>query len=290
MQSVATESVVVKDALIKPAVKDIEHYLRKMYEDDPNRSFSIRMSQIGRPLCQQQMEKLKATAMQDEWNNPLRMFFGGVLEATTICILKAAGITIEEEQTVTSLPVTLSDGTVIHVSGTLDLVIDGKVWDVKSASPVSFESKFASYEALKSDDTFGYMAQLFGYSKAKSLPPGGWIVIDKSSGMIRIIPVPENYDEEMSKQLKIIASNVEALVKNSPFKRCYTEVDETFKKRYTGNKVLASPCIYCKFRYTCWPTLKYLPSVSSTAYDKPYKYYTYVDTINTKSEHENPIS
>lgn len=303
MQKVATQSVAISDELLQPAVRDITHYLRKMMEEDPNRDFTLRMSNIGRPLCQLKMAKAEAPALQDEWNNPLRMFFGGVIEATAICVLKAAGINIEEEQTAVTLEVPYNQDIVngragkprfgmerrTIINGTLDLVIDGKVWDVKSSSAYMFEHKFGSYQTLKENDEFGYMAQMFGYAKARGIPAGGWIVVDKSSGIIKIIEVPaDQHDADMEQQLTAIRRTVTAILMNEPFERCFVAVDEKFKKRYTGAQYLESPCIFCKFRYGCWPGLQYLPNQSSTAFEKPYKFYTKLPESNLSNE--NTIS
>lgn len=290
MQRVATQSVIVSDELLKPAVRDIEHYMRKMYEEDPVRGFSMRLSAIGRPLCQQQMEKAKATALQDEWNNPLRMFFGGVLEATAICILKASGVNIEAEQVKVELPVLLANEKVIRIHGTLDVIIDGKVWDIKSASSWMYANKFASYQSIKSHDDFGYVTQLFGYAEAMCVPAGGWIVIDKTSGLMKVIEVEQqSYELDRNFYLQAITDNVNALVNNAEFQRVYEDVDETFKKRYTGNKYLKSPCEFCKFRYTCWPGLQYLPVQESKAFDKQYRHYTKIG-IRDLEQDENTVS
>lgn len=293
MQRVATQSVIVSDDFLKPAVKDIEHYLRKMYEEDPKRDFTMRMSSIGRPLCQLQMDKAQAIAMQDEWNNPLRMFFGGVIEATAICILRASGITIEAEQVKVELPVPLTKGKkdeIIKIKGTLDVIIDGKVWDIKSASSYMFANKFSSYANLKDNDDFGYVTQLFGYAEAVCMPAGGWIVVDKSSGLIKVVEIPDSaYEWDRNYYLQAITDNVNALVNNVKFQRQYEDIDETFKKRYTGNKYLKSPCEFCKYRYTCWPGLEYLPVQESTAFDKPYRHYTKLGVRDLKND-EDTIS
>lgn len=279
MQRIATQSVPISDELLKPAMKDVEHYFKKMYEEDPNKEFKLRISSIGRPLCQLQMEKAKTPSIGDEWNNPLRMLMGGVLEATMVCLMKAAGVNIEEEQTKVTLDLGFT-----KIDGTLDLVIDGKIWDVKSASSYTYKEKWGSYETLKTDDYFGYLSQLYGYSEARGLPPGGWIIIDKSSGHIKVVEVPENYESDKRDALALISKNVNALMNDTKFERCFKDIDETFKKRYTGNKVLESPCIFCKFRYSCWSDLQYLPSQLSTAYDKPYKHYTKLGERNLENE------
>lgn len=280
MKTISKQSTAIDDLLLKPASKDVEHYIRKLYEDDPARPFSLRLSSIGKPLCQLQMEQRKAPAVDDDWNFPLRMMYGGVIEGLTVSILRHAGINIEEEQTKVALELPELRAT---IPGTLDLVIDGKVWDVKSASQHSFKEKFASYESLKENDSFGYICQLFGYAKARGIPAGGWIVVDKSSSDIKVLEVPENQDEEMAKSLNTIKNNVRVLLNQEAFKRQFEDQAETFKKRFTGNKVLSYPCNFCKFKYSCWENLKFLPSFSSTAYDKPMRYYTQISNENTVS-------
>jgi hypothetical protein len=293
MKEIGAKSIPLDEALIKPAQKDVEHYLRKLYEEDPNRPFSLRLSAIGRPLCMQQMHKNKAPALDDEWNFPLKMAYGGMVEGLVVTLIKHAGIKIDEEQTNVQLivdceykePITYYlVQKQIRIPGTLDLVLDGRVWDVKSASEQSFKTKFSSYEALKADDTFGYIAQLYGYSKARELPPGGWIVVDKSTADIKFVPVPDNYEDDMVQSLTLIRNNVKVLLSNAEFRRCFEDTDEKFRKKFTGNRVLQSPCTYCKFKYSCWEGLQYLPVDNSTAFDKPYKYYTKHENKQLQSE------
>lgn len=277
MKTVSSTVVDIEKFPLKPAAGDVEYFLRKIYEDDPAKPFSIRMSNIGRPLCQLQMEQAKAPKVADDWNLPLKFMYGAIIEGLTMSILRHAGVNIEAEQQEVDLPVRHPVNFRISVKGTLDVVIDGKVYDIKSASSHSYKEKFASYEALKEQDTFGYLPQLYGYAKAAEIPPGGWIVIDKSSGDIKVLEAPDDYEEEQDRCLQLIEDNVKILLLRSEFKRCFEDKDETFKKRLTGNKVLVSPCIYCPFRYECWKGLKHLPSQMSEAYDKPMKYYTRIN-------------
>lgn len=277
MKRVSTQSLDTTNMLLKPAEKDIQHFLKKMYEENPNRPFSIRLSAIGRPLCMQQMHKAGETGVDDEWNFPIRMMYGGVVEGLAVSILRHAGVEIQEEQTNVQLPVKVAESgpkSIYSVPGTLDLVIDNKVWDVKSASPYSYANKFISYDTLKQSDDFGYIAQLYGYAVARGLEPGGWIVVDKSSGEIKALTVPDNWQDEQAACLKNIENNVKILLSDADFQRSFEDIDEKFKKRFTGNRVLQSPCTFCKFKYKCWPDMQYLPDVNSNAFDKPYKYYT----------------
>jgi hypothetical protein len=272
MKTVSSTVVDIEKFPLKPSAGDVEYFLRKIYEDDPARPFNIRMSNIGRPLCQLQMEQRNAPKVEDDWNLPLKFMYGAVIEGLTMSILRHSGVKIDAEQTAVTLRA--AD---LNINGTLDVIIDNKVYDIKSASSHSFKEKFLAYESLKEQDTFGYLPQLYAYAKACDKEPGGWIVIDKASGDIKVIEVSQQWEEDQQASLKLIEDNVRILLSKSHFKRCFTDKDEKFKKKLTGNKVLASPCTYCKFRYECWPGLKHLPSQLSEAYDKPMKYYTRVN-------------
>ena len=58
--------------------------------------------------------------------------------------------------------------------GEYDMEMDGKIDDVKSASPWSYQNKFDSFESLQKGDGFGYIPQLVGYSRPqKKLVVGG---------------------------------------------------------------------------------------------------------------------
>lgn len=269
MKSVGNSVLDVTKLPLKPAASDLEYFLQKIYEDDPNRPFTIRMSNIGRPLCQLQAEQQGFKPVEDDWYLPLKFMYGAIVEGLTMSVLRHAGIKIDEEQTKVRLHTPLA-----NIDGTLDLSIDSRIWDIKSASDYSFKEKFASYDSLKADDTFGYLCQLYGYSKARDLPPGGFIVVNKTTGEIKVLEVPDDYQAEQDRCLQIINENVRVLTTDTTFKRCFEDQDETFKKKLTGNKRLGITCSYCKFRYSCWPGLQHLPNLNSTAYEKPYVYYT----------------
>ena len=58
--------------------------------------------------------------------------------------------------------------------------------------------------------TFGYVMQGFLYSEAVGLPFGGWIVVNKSSGEVAVVEVPDwsqddkkEYLEEAKRRVKI---------------------------------------------------------------------------------------
>ena len=98
------------------------------------------MSNVGRPTCQLWFEKNKPEAAQPKSSNfVMNMMLGDIVEAVFKGILKEAGVKYGDSDSVT---LTLSDGT--EINGTYDLVIDGAVDDVKSASDWSYRNKFDS--------------------------------------------------------------------------------------------------------------------------------------------------
>ena len=279
MKKIAASTDEVEEKLLKPATKDVEHFIRKLYEDDPNKPFTMRMSNLGRPLCQLQMEQAKAARVENDWNLPLRLIYGGVIEGLCVNILRHANVGLEEEQTQVSFMLAGH-----KINGTLDIIIKGKVYDIKSASSYSFKEKFASYESLKASDDFGYITQLALYSAASGAPMGGWVVIDKSSGDFKVVEVPDEHQADKEAALRLASDNVRALTSGRAFKQCFSDEVETYRRKETNNRTLCKQCTYCPFRYSCWKGLQYLPSACSTAYEKPHKYYTeYHENIQPQS-------
>ena len=63
--------------------------------------FRLRMSNVGRPLCQLQMEAANTEVEAPDYDFKMRMIIGDVLEAVIIALLKGAGETL--------LPISPSD-------------------------------------------------------------------------------------------------------------------------------------------------------------------------------------
>jgi len=226
-----------------------------------------RMSSLGRPLCQQKMER-DGAEKNFEYNSLVRFMFGDLVEAIAILVMKSAKVNIEAEQETVKLKLGKHS-----VSGTLDVEIDGKVWDIKSASPYAFEHKFGAmggYKKIKEDDVFGYIVQGYLYSKARNKDFGGWIVVNKASGEWVVCEAPELQEEDKKEALALAEKNLNALLSGEKFKRCFTDVEETYKDKdknvkKTGNRVLSSICGFCDFKRTCWPNVIMHRKVGSTA-------------------------
>ena len=218
------------------------------------------MSQVGKPFCQLHAEKLGWEKLPEVKSFKIKMLYGDMTEVIAVALLLAAGIEIVDLNKRVLLNTEAGD-----ISGELDLIIrDGNsysLWDIKSASKFAFEKKFESYQALKDNDDFGYLEQLYGYTKAErtetpDIKAGGWIAINKESGEMKVVPAdPDDEDQYTTKINNTITKYLEADETN--FERCFEDEPETFYRKLTGNRKLHKTCTYCSFRYTCWPNLVY---------------------------------
>ena len=241
--------------------------------------YRIRMSGLGRPLCQQQLEK-QGMKQDVAYNDIMRFLMGDLVEAVAIFVLKSTGVKIVDEQRQCTLDIAGQE-----VKGTLDVILDidgeEKVWDIKSASPWSFSNKFSGrggYDVIKEDDPFGYIMQGHLYAKAEDRPFGGWIVIDKSSGEWDFVQAPDDQEEDSKTYIAEAESRVEAIVNDAPFRVPFQSVPETYtdkgKKIETGNRLMPKTCTFCSFKENCWKSAVYAPKVTSKAKFKPNAWYT----------------
>ena len=252
--------------------------LEKQFNE--KREWRMRMSGLGKPLCQQQLEQ-KSIKGEIQYNTIMKFLLGDLIEALAIAVMRGSGVNIETTQK----PVKLKIGD-IELGGTYDVKIDGKVWDVKSASPSSFLSKFGEfggYQKIKSDDPFGYVTQGHLYGEAENVPFGGWIAINKATGEWAICEAPEMQQDDRHEVLERTSSDIKKLrKKNTKFKKLFEEVPEMYtaksgknkgQKMESGNTMLTTICGYCQFRKHCWPKSIMHEKVTSKAKTKPLVWY-----------------
>ena len=221
--------------------------------NEGEREFRMSMSGIGKPLCMQQMQKAGAKKDLDPPNLKTKFAYGYLTEALVMAIMEAAGINVEEFQT--EVEVDLGGEAPLH--GTLDVVIDGKVYDIKSVSSTGYATTYSrddGFSRLVKDDPFGYLAQGYLYGAGRGLPFGGWIALNKETGEIAVLTTPHNGDEFKEAAIAEARRNVAALESDAPFKRCFSPVDDEYGsgKIKTGNQILHTRCRYCPYKHTCW--------------------------------------
>ena len=246
----------MSDEVIHQVANDVRDALQRQFGGKVKRKdFTLRMSNVGRPTCQLWYEKNKPeTALPKSNNFMMNMMLGDIVEAVFKGLLRGAKVDYEESDTVT---LKCKDA---EVSGSYDLVIDGAVDDVKSASDWSYKNKFESYDTLSSGDGFGYVGQLAGYAKASGKKVGGWWVVNKANGHFKYVPASGlNLDDEIKKIEDTVAT-----VNANKFERCFEPEEEKFRGKPTGNTVLNTNCKFCDYRYDCWD-LTDKPAVMSKA-------------------------
>ena len=264
LEDAANGNSTMSDETIDTVAREVAEALKRQFGSGNKRGeFRLRMSNVGRPACQLWFDKNKPeTALPKPTTFVMNMMIGDIVESVFKAILKESNVAFEDTDKV-SLPVGDSNDT--NVSGSYDLIIDGAVDDVKSASDWSYRNKFESFDILKSDDSFGYVGQLAGYAKASDKKAGGWWVVNKANGGIKYVPA-DNLD--MEAELENIKQTVEKVNANE-FKRCFKPEPEFYKRKPTGNMLRPKGCKFCDYRYECWPTLTEEPSRVSVAKEKP---------------------
>jgi len=252
----------VTEGVADKVASDVKAAFLKQFSGESRGDFKLRMSNIGKPSCQLWFEK-----NDPDDREPLPPFFlmnmilGDIVEAVFKGLLTAAGVEYKDNYRVS---LDLPTGDVID--GELDMEMDGKIDDVKSASPWSYTHKFESFEKLSEKDDFGYVAQLVGYAHAANKDVGGWWVVNKANGEFKYVDASS---VNVSEVLLKVQEKVTNLNNNAPFKRCFSPVEESYYKKKSGNLVLPNECKFCPFKRKCWETLQTLPSKVSKAKEPP---------------------
>jgi len=269
--------------LIDKAVEQLREALVKQ-TTPREQDFRLRMSNIGRLPCQLQQEQMGSPKERMPYNHWMRMVIGDFVEVLVRMVLELSEAEVASDGDDVELDV---KSTKIKGTSDIDLNIDGeqRVYDIKSASQYMFRNKWqGGFQALYRDDEFGYVGQIYGYADAQGKKPGGWIVVDKSSGEIKVVDIDASPDQE--KMIRLNREQTVGLIaNNSPFQRFFEPEEEYFNRKPTGRTILSKSCSWCQFKLSCYPEARHLPNPSSNAQVTPYKWY-----IKYTDEDENPIS
>lgn len=249
------------EEVIDKVASDVTDALNKQFNSGPRGDFKLRMSNIGRPKCQLWFEK---NDPEDKTPLPphflMNMMLGDIVEAVFKGILRAAGVEFKDND---SVELELPNGH--KIKGEYDMEMNGKIDDVKSASPWSYNNKFESYETLAKGDSFGYVAQLVGYAQAAGKGVGGWWVVNKANGEFKYVDATP----DVPSVVQDIVNLVDYIENDEPFERCFEPVPETYYKKPSGNMILNSACKFCSYKHKCWPNMQVLPSKVSKSKNPP---------------------
>ena len=258
MENAANGKSSMSEDTVKQVGQDVMNAIQRQFGGGNKRDkFGLRMSNVGRPTCQLWYDKnAPEKALPLPTTFVMNMMLGDIVEAVFKGLLKEAGVKYEDDAKVV---LDLDDNT--SITGTYDIVIDGAVDDIKSASNWSYTNKFESFDTLRQGDAFGYVALLAGYAKAANKKAGGWWVVNKANGQFKYVPAKGiDVDGEVAK----IQQTADTMEENR-FERCFDAVPEKFRGKETGNKIIGTECGFCRYRFACWPTLQERPSVVSKA-------------------------
>ena len=276
LDSVSKGPVKLDKRLVQEFGEACKNALLKQFEEERRDKFELRMSNVGRPLCQLQMEAKGIKGEGQPYNVRMRNTFGDLIEALSIFVMKSAGVNIKNEQKKVEYKFDK-----YKIEGRQDVEIDEKIWDIKSASPYSFEKKFGEaggFNEVVREDSFGYASQGFLYGESQSKEFGGWIAINKSTGEWTVCETPASVEEHKKAALTSAKKNYKALKEGKPFTRCYDDVEETFRSKPTGNRILGFVCSYCPYKLPCWgrDKLQLLPQQQSKGKNPKWVWYTEV--------------
>lgn len=256
---------------------DIAKSLNRQFNRGSGRSKTLRVSNLGTP-CERKLWYTVNSSSDPESLSPHtlnKFIFGDITESYILGLVKAAGHTVEGLQDTVD---------VCGIRGSRDCVIDGVLFDVKSASSRAF-LKF-KHGRLRSDDPFGYISQLSSYLYGSQHDDivvdknrAGFLAFDKQFGHIAV----DVYD--LTEELKIKKEEVEqkkAVVKlKTPPPRpkwerqeydrktkSYktVEVAEDWEYQKSGNRKLSTFCGYCEWKHTCWPEVRTFVSSGEPLY------------------------
>ena len=224
--------------------EEIEEFGEKMREalrswarpEKRNSSFTLRMSNIGKPLRRLWFDS--HNELGGEKHSPetfIKFLYGHLLEEIILLLVRMTDNEVDSEQ-----KKVVVDG----VSGHMDCKINGEVVDIKTASRFAFR-KFKD-GGLREDDPFGYIGQLAGYEESEGTDNGGFLVINKESGELCFYK-PEELDKPPIRHR--IKNIKEALAIDTPPETlCYRPVAEGKK----GNEKIHKNCVFCPHKIECF--------------------------------------
>jgi hypothetical protein len=254
--------------------------LRRQLSPDNPREFRIRMSNLGRPSCQLQAEQLGFPREPEPYSNRFRNMYGELTEALAVMVMEQAGVCIKAKQEGVQLEIADQ-----RIEGTFDLIIAEpyeKLYDVKSASSFAFRHHYngKTLQNIWDDgDSFGYVVQLYLYSQALKIPVGGLIVVNKENGEWAVVEPPVQDKELRLAALKTASNAVIKIISKAPFQKEFSDIEETYRKKKTGNKILGNVCSFCPYRASCWPTAHLLDQPSSKGQSPKKFWYTEVNAL-----------
>lgn len=200
-----------------------------------DRKFTLRMSNIGKGARQLWYDRKYGREEKLDGPTLLKFIVGDVTEQVLLFLAKQSGHAVTHHQDEVSLG---------GVKGHIDADIDGVTVDVKSASPFGF-LKFKN-ATLVENDSFGYVEQIAGYSRARDTD-GAFLAMDKVKGELAYLLFSKD-ELAVFKVEDRIEYLKEAVHSETIPERCY----DAEPMGASGNMKLGTNCSYCDHKKRCW--------------------------------------
>lgn len=218
----------------------------------PDQKRRLRMSNWGKKCNREGWYEEHPHGRKIEKLEPrlLNMFsYGHLVEHQMLMLCELAGHDVKFAQQ----NVELVDG----ISGHLDVILDGMVCDVKSASDYAFQKFQNGYN--KSEDMFGYWAQLNGYYAACCRNPDigkhvtvldrvGWLACNKTTGEFCL-------DMHRPDAPRFTRANANSKVNICKADEAPPRLPDV-EQGANGNRKLDTACAYCQWKFECWPDVR----------------------------------
>ena len=233
-QKVSKENLeTLLEGLSEVVVKQLEEKRNTPHEKN------IRMSSIGKPDRKIWME-LNGPKVERSYSPAtlIKFLYGSIVEELVIFLAKEAGHSVQELQKQCELE---------GIKGHIDCIIDNNIVDIKSTSDFAFR-KFKT-GTLESDDPFGYIGQISAYVEAEGKDVGYILALNKVSGELALLEIDDFSLMNATKRIK----HIKELIKSKKIPDfCYNPQPDG----KSGNMRLARDCVYCPYKWTCFPDMK----------------------------------
>lgn len=228
------EGIEMTDDQAKEFGRRMEVMIKERLAPREKRPFGLRMSSIGKPVNQLWYESKGYPKEEFTPNTLMKFLYGDMVEELALFLAELAGHEVTAQQ---------KEVHVEGIKGHMDCKIDGIVIDVKSTSGRGFD-KF-KYNKLKTDDPFGYMAQISGYTHAEGGDRGGFFAINKDQGHI----CTSIYKKEDMIDVPARVSYIKQVLASDEPPTNFGCMETRVEKN--GNTFLAAKCTYCAFMKDC---------------------------------------
>jgi CRISPR/Cas system-associated exonuclease Cas4 (RecB family) len=240
-----SEGTEISDEQAEKFGKSMSKMIQQRLKPREDRDFTLRMSSIGKPVNQLWYEAHGYPKEELKPHTLMKFLYGDMVEELALFLTEVSGHKVTDKQKQCEV-----DG----VKGHMDCKIDDVVIDVKSCSHRGFD-KF-KYNKLRTDDPFGYLAQISGYTHAENGDKGGFLAIDKDQGHICISMYDKKEMIDVPNSIKYIKNVLEQDTPPSNAFCCDIKEEKNAKGVKNGNKYLGAKCSYCPFKKHCHEGLR----------------------------------